>query len=441
MNTRNTLFIENGCLHIGGFEATQLVQKFGTPLYVMDGEYLREVALAYVKSINEYGSGAVAYASKAFLSIATSKILSKCGLWFDSVSGGEVYALYKAGVDMSHVMFHGNNKTPNEIELAIDHKLGYFVIDSYDEIENINKIAGQKNVVQKVLIRVNPCVSAHTFAAVQTAAPQSKFGFEIEKEALKVVKLIMSKPNLKFEGLHIHIGSQIYEHSAYDLAIEKILNLVKVLKEENISINILDLGGGYGIYYTDEDPKFTPNRYGYILKNICDKVKELCKKMSLDLPFLVVEPGRSIVGEAGITLYTVGTIKDFSPIKKYVAVDGGMFENPRYALYDAKYSATICEKASLPQTDKVTIVGKCCESGDIIAADIPLQKAEVGDTVAVFSTGAYNYSMASNYNFNAIPPVVLVDGTKADYIVKPQTYEDLLRNNVVPEWLNEWRID
>lgn len=436
MNSRKTLFVDNGQLIIGKIPAVELASKFGTPLYVMDGEYIAEVCDSFVEAMASYGNGAVAYASKAFATIASTKLIAKHGLWFDSVSGGELYLLNKAGVDMNHVMFHGNNKTVSEIIQGVELGIGYFVVDSFTEIDNLDKIAGEHGIKQKVLIRVNPCVSAHTFAAVQTAAPNSKFGFSIDDgQSEAVIKDIQSRKNLDFKGIHVHIGSQIYEHSSYDKAIDVLTDFIKSLNEKDISIEMLDLGGGYGIYYTDEDPKFTPKRYAYTLKNICDTLAASCAQKGLDKPFLVVEPGRSIVGEAGITLYTVGAIKDFPNVKKYVAIDGGMFENPRHALYESQYSAIVANRANMPQADVVTLAGKCCESGDIIAADIPLQQAEVGDIIAVFSTGAYNYSMASNYNLNAVPPVVLVDGDKADYIVKPQTHEDLVRNDVVPEWV------
>ena len=435
MNTRKTLYVKNSKLVIGDFYASDLAKKFKTPLYVMDAEYIKDVCSQFIKAMESYGNGAVAYASKAFATVATSKLIQDCGFWFDCVSGGELYLLNQAGINMKNVMFHGNNKSVKEISEGLDLNVGYFVIDSFQEIENLDKLAKDKNIVQDVLIRVNPGVSAHTHEAIQTATPLSKFGFGIDGNAFDVVKLIKQKSNLNFKGLHLHIGSQIYEHSAYDMAIEIVLDFMKKLKLENIDVEMLDLGGGYGIYYTDDDPKFTAKRYAYTLKNICEKVKSYCKKIEIENPFLIVEPGRSIVGEAGVTLYTVGAIKDFPNIKKYVAVDGGMFENPRYALYDSQYSAIVCDKADKPQDEVVTIAGKCCESGDIIAKDTHLQKAEIGDILAVFSTGAYNYSMASNYNLNSVPPVVLVDGEKADYIVKPQTYEDLLRNNVVPEWV------
>lgn len=436
MNTRDTLYVKDNNLVIGNIYATELAKRFGTPLYVMDAKYIAEVCDAFVKAMSHYGDGAVAYASKAFASMATSRLIQKHGLWFDSVSGGEVYLLSAAGVDMSHVIFHGNNKTKQEIRDGVAAGVGYFVIDSDSEIDLLSAAAEEAGIPQKVLIRVNPCVEAHTHEAIQTAAPQSKFGFALnDGTAEKIISVIKQKSNLDFCGLHIHIGSQIYEHSAYDKAIEIVTDFIRYANSKGIDIPVLDMGGGYGIYYTDDDPKFTPKRYAYTLENICNKVKSDCLSKGINKPFLIVEPGRSIVGEAGVTLYTVGAIKDFPGIKKYVAIDGGMFENPRYALYGSKYSAAVANKAGEAKSDTVTLAGKCCESGDIIAKDIPLQKAEVGDIVAVFSTGAYNYSMASNYNLNAIPPVVLVDGDKADYIIKPQTYQDLVRNNTVPEWV------
>ncbi len=438
MNSRQSLCVKDGNLHIGAFSATSLASKFGTPLYVMDAQYIRSVCDAFLSAMKEYGNGAVAYASKAFCTVATTKLMASMGMWFDAVSGGEIYLLKNAGVDMSKVIFHGNAKTANEIDEGVKAGVGYFAIDSNQEIENLEKFASKNGVKQKVLIRINPCVSAHTFEAVQTAAPQSKFGFTIDNgNAKDAILAIKSCQNLEFCGLHMHIGSQIYDYSAYDMAIEVITNFVKELFDDGIKIDVLDIGGGYGVYYTDEDPKFTPNRYGYTLQNILNKLKTEFQSKGLELPFVIVEPGRSVVGEAGVTLYSVTAIKDFPNVKKYVAVNGGMFDNPRYALYESKYSAIITSKADEPQQDVVTIAGKCCESGDIIAKEVALQRAEVGDILCVFSTGAYNYSMASNYNLNAIPPVVLVDGDKADYIVKPQTYQDIVRNNQVPEWLND----
>lgn len=437
MNTRDTLCVANGKLMIGQFEATALADRFGTPLYVMDGEYIADVCDKMIAAMTEYGAGAVAFASKAFATTATTKLMSKRGMWFDCVSGGELYLLLKAGVNPKHIIFHGNAKTPREISDGLDAEIGFFAIDSLSEIERLDASACERGIVADVLVRVNPCVSAHTYEAVQTAAPNSKFGFDMRGDAVEQIKYIASKKNLCFKGLNMHIGSQIYDHSSYVEAINIAADFMLKLKEEGIKVDVLDLGGGFGIYYTEEDPKFTAKRYAYTIKNIAEMLAEKLEEKGLEKPFLIFEPGRSVVGEAGVTLYTVNAIKDFPGVKKYVAVDGGMFDNPRHALYQSQYSAVVCARASSEATDTVTLAGKCCESGDIIAADIPLQPAEVGDIVAVFSTGAYNYSMASNYNLNAIPPVVLVCGDKADYIVKPQTYEDLTRNNLVPEWLND----
>ena len=436
MNTRNTLYVKDGKLYIGGFAASELAHRFGTPLYVMDAAYIAEVCDAFQSAMATYGDGAVAFANKAFATVATAKIAAKHGLWFDVVSGGELYLVKSAGADLGKVLFHGNNKTVAEIEEGIADGVGFFVVDSLHELELLDEKAGAASVVQDILVRVNPGITAHTHEAVATATPLSKFGFGVDTNAFEVIKDASQRRNLHFRGIHSHIGSQIYDHSSYDAAIGVLTDFMKRLYDEaGIVTEILDMGGGYGIYYTDDDPKFTPKRYAYTVENIGKRVKEVCAAKGVAKPFLIVEPGRSIVGEAGITLYTVGAIKDFPSVRKYVAVDGGMFDNPRYALYESKYSAILADKADKPADETVTIVGKCCESGDIVAKDVKLQHAEAGDILAVFSTGAYNYSMASNYNLNAVPPVVLVDGDKADYIVKPQTYADLLRNNEVPEWL------
>lgn len=435
MNTRDTLYVENGSLYIGKFKATELAARFGTPLYVMDGDYIDGVCGKMLDALSSYGDGAVAFASKAFATVATTRLMANRGMWFDCVSGGELYMLLSAGVNPKHIIFHGNAKTPREIAEGVADGIGYFAIDGVREIDTLDGIAGDAGVVQDVLVRVNPCVSAHTFAAVQTAAPNSKFGFDVYGDALDYILDINSRKNLNFKGLHLHIGSQIYDHTSYQEAVNVITSFMLKLHESGIDVEVLDLGGGFGIFYTEEDPKFTPNRYAYTLKNVTDMLSSALSEKELKKPFVIFEPGRSVVGEAGVTLYTVTDVKDFPGVKKYVAIDGGMFDNPRHALYGSQYSACVADKASDEASERVTIAGKCCESGDLIAEDIPLQHAEPGDVVAVFSTGAYNYSMASNYNMNAIPPVVLVRGDKADYIIKPQDYADLTRRDVVPEWI------
>ena len=435
MNLRESLTIENNRLKIGSFYASDLVRKFGSPLYIMDAEYMKAVSSAYVKTMNKYAPGAVAYASKAFCSVATSKLLCKQGMYFDAVSGGELHALNRAKVPFDTIIFHGNAKTRYELEYAVLNGVGAIVVDNYNELNVIQDICEKNDAEAFVLVRINPCVAAHTYEAVQTAVPNSKFGFNVYGDALDFILGIEKKyKNVNFLGLHCHVGSQIYDASAYTQAIEIMTDFMVKLKKNGIECDILDFGGGFGIYYTNEDPKFTPQMYAEQLGRVCALVREKFKEKGLKDSLIISEPGRSIVGEAGITLYTVQGIRDAGD-QHYVAIDGGMGDNPRHALYESQYEACVADKAG-EKMDKISpIVGKCCESGDIVTKNIPLQEAKVGDVIAVFSTGAYNYSMASHYNFNPIPPVVLVDKDKADYIVEPEGYEDLISRDVVPNWI------
>jgi diaminopimelate decarboxylase len=292
-------------------------------------------------------------------------------------------------------------------------------------------------MVQNILLRINPGIEAHTHAFVQTATTDSKFGFSIsDGTAEKITAYALQKKYVNLEGYHCHIGSQIFEKQSFVLAVDKCMDFITEMQEKlSFTTKKLNLGGGYGIWYTDEDRKISPEGYAEYLVALINEVKKKAKEKSLQLPYLLIEPGRSIVGEAGITLYTVGTIKDIPGVKKYVAVDGGMFDNPRYALYQSKYTPVLANRANETATEVVTIAGKCCESGDLIAVNVDLPKANSGDILAVLSTGAYNYSMSMNYNRNKIPPCVLVKNGVAEYIVKPQTYEDIIRNDVIPERL------
>lgn len=438
MNTRETLKInEKGNLEIGGCDTVELAERFGTPLYVMDEAYIRKVATAFKETLKtEYGDGAIAYASKAFSTVAIYKILLSFGLSADVVSGGEIYTALKADFNLKNAYFHGNNKLYSELELAISNGIGTIIVDNEDELEIINQLAKKYNRKQNIMLRVNPGVEAHTHSFIQTGRVDSKFGVLISSGLPEeIIKKSFTYKNLHFYGLHMHIGSQIFETEPFCLAIDILTDFVKKLAENGIVCEALNLGGGFGITYTENDPQYSVNDYCEYIRTVTRKLKNCLKAKGLNKPYLILEPGRSIVGEAGITLYTVGAIKNISGIRKYVSIDGGMFDNPRYALYDAEYNAIIANKATEKADDIVTIAGKCCESGDIIAKDIRLQTAVRGDIIAVFSTGAYNYSMSSNYNGNLVPPVVLVSEGKADYIVKPQSYEDLLRNNCVPDWL------
>ena len=440
MNTRKTLRVnEQGHLEIGGADAVALAKSFGTPLYVMDEQYIRDMCSVYRDAIQEEydGNGLVLYASKAFSCLAIYKIADSEHIGVDAVSAGELYTAFKAGFPAEKIYLHGNNKLPYELEFALDHKVGTIVVDAYSELDMIDQMCAERGMVQNILLRINPGVEAHTHRFIQTAKTDSKFGFSVaDGTAEKITQYALTKKHVHLAVYHCHIGSQIFEKQSFLLAVDKMMAFIaEIGKKYSFETEVLNLGGGYGIWYTDEDAKFSCADYADYLKAIIRELKAKSQEYGVRSPFLVVEPGRSIVGEAGVTLYTVGAIKEIPGIKKYVAVDVGMFDNPRYALYQAKYTAILANRAAEKPTEVVSVAGKCCESGDLVCADVSLPKAESGDILAVLSTGAYNYSMASNYNRNFIPPVVLVKDGKAEYIVKPQTFEDLVRNDVIPDRL------
>ena len=439
MNERKTLKInDKRHLEIGGADCVELAQKFHTPLYVFDEKHIRDMMSIYRDTLsNEYGNGMVLYASKAFSCMAVYAIAKQEGIGVDVVSGGELYTAIQAGFPAERICMHGNNKLPEEISYALDCGVGLIVIDSQTEAERLEEEAKKRNLVQDVLLRINPGVEAHTHAFVQTATTDSKFGFSVSNgTAEQMVKSLLSFPHLRLMGYHCHIGSQIFEKQSFCVAAEKCLHFAHEMKEKlHFEPKTLNLGGGFGIWYTDEDKKTSVDGYREYLTAMLGAVKKGCKQYGLTLPRILIEPGRSIVGEAGITLYTVGSIKEIPGVKKYLAVDGGMFDNPRYCLYGSKYTALLANRAAESPCEVVTIAGKCCESGDVIVSQAALPEAKVGDIVAVLSTGAYNYSMASNYNRNLIPPAVLVKDGRTEYIIKPQTYSDLVRSDVIPKSL------
>ncbi len=434
MNERQTLKINNlGHLEIGGIDCQTLKEKYGTPLYVMDQTYIEDMCNIYAETLkNEYGEGMIAYASKAFSCLEIYRIINKIGIGADSVSAGELFTAKTAGFPMQKICFHGNNKTKDELEYAVSNNVGYIVLDSYTEASDLDEICDKYNKVQKVLIRVNPGIEAHTHHFVQTAKVDSKFGYSIDSgEAEKIVRFVKDKKNLNLVGLHCHIGSQIFEYKSFVLAVEKMTDFYKKLSDlYGYTFDVINLGGGIGVWYADGDAKKSCNEYAEYIKIISNTLKNCIEEKKLKKPYLILEPGRSIVGEAGITLYTAGRIKEIKNVKNYIAVDGGMFDNPRYALYQAKYSVVSALNMNAKKTTKYTIAGKCCESGDIIAEDVYLPEIKENDLIAVLSTGAYNYSMSSNYNRNLIPPVVMVKDGVSRYIVKPQTFEDLIRNDI-----------
>jgi diaminopimelate decarboxylase len=440
MNERNTLKVNAlGHLEIGGCDTLDLAKQFGTPLYVFDESYIRTMMRTYKNTIDkEYnGNGMVLYASKAFACKAIYCIAKQEKIGVDVVSGGELYTALQAGFPAKNIYMHGNNKTPEELQFALDSSIGTIVIDSFREADIINELAKQRGIKQDVIIRINPGVEAHTHAFVQTARTDSKFGFSIsDGTAYKITEYVKNLSNINLQGFHCHIGSQIFEKQSFVLAANKMMDFVADVKNKlAFEATKLNIGGGFGIYYTDEDPKLKKEDYEGYLKALIDAVKAKVKEYKLNAPYLLIEPGRSTIGEAGITLYTVGAIKDIPSIKKYIAIDGGMFDNPRYALYQSKYTVLAAANVNGECTQKVTIAGKCCESGDLIAVDVPLPEVQSGDILAVLSTGAYNYSMASNYNRNFIPQAILVNEGKAETIIKKQTYEDLVRNDLIPDRL------
>lgn len=437
MKQRDTLKInDDGHLEIGGVDCVRLAARYGTPLYVMDEAYIRHVCRGYTKLLGvKYPNAQVVYASKAFSTLAVYTIVHSEGLGADVVSGCELYTALKAGMPASEIYFHGNNKSADELAYAVREGVHAVVIDSLHEIELLDRIAGEQNRKQSILVRVNPGIDAHTHRFIQTSRPDSKFGFSIaDGTALQIIKTVSDKKNLDFMGIHCHIGSQIFELKPFTLAVDKMTDFMVTLAKSGLIVRELNMGGGYGVTYTSEDRPLQPWEY---VGAIADKLTECIAKKKIAAPKLIFEPGRSIVGEAGITLYTVGAVKNIPDIKTYIAVDGGMFDNPRYALYQSKYDAILANRAEEPTQERVTIAGKCCESGDILIENIELPQAHPGDILAVFTTGAYNYSMASNYNRNPIPPVVLVNNGESEYIVRPQSYDDILSRDIIPERLGE----
>lgn len=412
-----------GNMQIGGCDLAELKQKYGTPLYIMDEQTLRSACRDYMESVAGYTPGAeVIYASKALSVVGVSQIIKEEGLGFDVVSGGELYTVLKTGVNPKKIYFHGNNKSKEEILYALREKIGCFVVDNFSELELLNTLAADFGG-QDILVRVTPGVEAHTHDYIQTGKLDSKFGINAD-EFFARFKEIQNKANLNFKGIHLHIGSQILEVKPISLAIEIISDMLNNLKKKyRQEIEALNLGGGLGISYVHrEDP---PEVTKYI-KTIVDTIEFKFKEHGLKLPKIILEPGRYIVGRAGITLYTIGNIKDIKGIRKFVAVDGGMADNMRPITYQAEYDAVIANKISQKKTDIVTIAGKFCESGDILIKDILLQQPQTDDLLAVLCTGAYNYSMSSNYNNFCRPAMVLVNNGEDRLLVERESYQDLI---------------
>lgn len=429
--SENLTVNEKNHLVIGSNDTVELAKEFGTPLYVMDEDLIRKNCRIYKNAMDKYydGKGLVLYANKAFCSLYTCRVVNEEGLGMDVVSGGEIYTAIKAGFPMDKVCFHGNNKTRDEIELAVDSGVGHIIVDNVYELEMLNEIAKERGKVQKIMFRIKPGIDAHTHSFVQTGQIDSKFGVALENgEAFEIIEKASKMTGVKVTGVHCHIGSQIFDIDPFCKAAEVMMDFIGDLKDKlGLEIDELNLGGGYGIMYTEKDD---PIEYDKYIAHISEIVKAAAEKRGVKLPFIFMEPGRSIVASAGITLYTVGGRKDIKDVRTYISVDGGMCDNPRYILYESEYEAVIANNANAPRCEKVTVAGKCCESGDILLKDVMMPEIKVGDTLAVLATGAYNYSMSSNYNRIARPAVVAVSGGNAKVVVKRETYEDLIRNDL-----------
>lgn len=430
MKLFGTSKVVNNELNIGGVGVQELREKFSTPLYVMDQSLLEENMAIFRDNFksNKFKTEVI-YASKAFLAVGMAQLVNRNGLSMDVVSGGELFTAIKAGFPMEKLYFHGNNKTYDELELAIDNNLGTIIVDNPLELHRLNKICADKNKKAKVLLRVNPGIDAHTHEYIQTSKFSSKFGESIfDEEIFNIIKEFLNSENVILEGFHCHVGSQIFDEKPFFGAIDVMFKFAKEVEEKTgFASKIINLGGGFGIYYSEEDNPIALQ--DFVTRMISDlEIKK--EEYGLSVEQVNIEPGRSIVANSGTTIYTVGGVKDTFSGKKYIFVDGGMTDNIRPALYQAKYEGVIANKMLETPTLCATVAGKCCESGDVLIHDSYFAEAVDGDILAIASTGAYNYSMSSNYNRIIKPAVVFVKDGKAQLVVKRETYEDLVRNDL-----------
>ncbi|MGO1454019.1 MAG: diaminopimelate decarboxylase [Alkalibacterium gilvum] len=423
-------------LVIGGVSAVEIAKKYGTPVNVYDLTLIKEKIKTFKNAFSKYENlTQVAYASKAFSSLALFEVLAEEDVSLDVVSGGELYLALKAGFEKSRIHFHGNNKSYEELKTAISEQIGCIVVDNFYEIVMIEKLVNELNVTIDILLRVTPGVEAHTHEYITTGQADSKFGFDLASGQVdQAIKQIKEIENINMIGLHSHIGSQIFEVEGYEIVIEKLLQKASEWKKMyDFNLKVLNVGGGFGIKYTDDDSPLPLDKYA---KAIIRSVRTHSAANNLNLPEIWIEPGRSIVGEAGTTLYTVGTQKDIPQIRKYVSVDGGMADNIRPALYQAKYSGVLANKVvDLNEEEVVSIAGKACESGDMLMWDVILPQPKPGDILAMFSTGAYGYAMASNYNRLTKPAVVFIENGNDFLAIRRETVEDYLKlENSIKNW-------
>ncbi|MEH7679070.1 diaminopimelate decarboxylase [Priestia megaterium] len=421
---------KQGHLEIGGVDTVELASNFGTPLYVYDVALIRQRARGFKETFEKHGVKAqVAYASKAFSTIAMVQVVHEEGLSLDVVSGGELYTALAADFPKERIHFHGNNKSRGELEMAIKEDVGCIVVDNFYEIALLQEITEQYPKKMPVLLRLTPGIEAHTHDYILTGQEDSKFGFDLQNgQADEAVRLVQNSKGLELLGIHCHIGSQIFETTGFIMATQKLFAKMKEWKQRIEFVpQVLNLGGGFGIRYTEEDQPIPVSQY---VEVIIEEVKKQSKQLEVEIPEIWIEPGRSLVGDAGTTLYSIGSRKHVPNVREYVAIDGGMNDNIRPALYQAKYEAVIANRMNDESDELVSIAGKCCESGDMLMWDVHLPKANPDDLLAMFCTGAYGYSMASHYNRLPKPAVVFVEDGEAQLVVKRETYEDIVKNDV-----------
>lgn len=420
-------------IEIGGCDLVELANKYGTPLYVLDEETIRSICRDYKEAFKSYPKVNMMYASKALCTTATSAIVASEGFGFDVVSAGEIYTVHNAGVDMKKVLFNGNNKSFDELELAIELGVGRISADNFFELSLLNEIAKSHNKIVDILLRITPGIECHTHEYIQTGHLDSKFGFDLTQIDEAVELILNDYTNLKLHGLHAHIGSQIFETSIYGDEIEILVKEVARLDEKfGLKLDEINIGGGLGVKYTETD---CPPSTFTIAEIVISRLNKCIEKYNIEAPILFIEPGRSIISTAGVTLYTIGSSKQVPKGKLYVAVDGGMADNARPSMYQAEYSAQIANKPNLELAQTVTIAGRFCESGDILIKNIKLPKIEEGDVLCVYNTGAYNYSMASNYNRVQKPAMVLVNNSQSDIIIERESLKDLVTHDLIPDRL------
>lgn len=424
--------IRDGILYFDGCNTVELAREYGTPLYLVSESIItqkcRELRDCF---LSRYDKTRAAYAGKAYLTLSMCRIIEREGLSLDVVSGGELFTAIRAEFPAERIEFNGNNKSREEIEMAVDYGVGRIILDGLQELPLLEAVCMEKNKWVNVLIRINPNVDSHTHTYLTTGTSDSKFGISLEEDTIfPAVKAAIDSQYLHFAGLHFHIGSQIFDRQPYLLALDAALDLAKEIKKRyDCTIEELNIGGGYAVRYVPEDESRT---WEYYLTPIMEKIEAFFQQENMVRPIVVIEPGRSIAADAGMSIYTVGGIKEVNGIRKYISVDGGMTDNPRPALYGARYDGILANKADKPKHEKAAICGKCCESGDILIRELDVAEAERGDILAVFKTGAYCYAMANNYNKSPFPAMVLLKNGESQLIVKRQSYENLISNEVLP---------